>query len=130
MGTCAYLRGDGFKGEFQDNRLINGYTEEALKSCIYAGVKGTIEEIDDKFICKVKLCPCRQMMRYVMGSVPVPHNGYWNSEKVILKMNVVALQRDVLKERRSRIILDPMLLEESTIRLLLSLSTSLCKATA
>merc|ERR1712114_129391 len=110
--TCAYLRGDGFKGEFQENRLINGYTEEALKSCIYAGVKGTIEEIDDKFICKIKLCPCRQMMRYVMGSVPVPHNAHWNSEKVILKMNVVALQRDVLKERRSRIVLDPILLEE------------------
>merc|ERR1712112_641034 len=69
-------------------------------------------EIDDKFICKIKLCPCRQMMRYVRGSVPVPHNGYWNSEKVVLKMNVVALQRDVLKERRSRIVLDPILLEE------------------
>merc|ERR1712112_711444 len=69
-------------------------------------------EIDDKFICKIKLCPCRQMMRYVMGSVPLPHNGYWNSEKVILKANVLALQRDVLKERRSRIVLDPILLEE------------------
>merc|ERR1712112_568159 len=110
--ACAYLRGDGFKGEFQENRLLSGYTEEALKSCIYAGVRGTAEEIDDRFICKLKLCPCRQMMRYVMGGVSVPNTGYWNSEKVVLKINVVAMQRDVLKERRSRIIYDPIMLEE------------------
>ena len=32
--TFAYLGRDGFKGEFQENGLINGYTYEALSSCI------------------------------------------------------------------------------------------------
>ena len=41
MPTVAYLRGDGLKGEFQENGLANGYTYEALSSCIYAGVRGT-----------------------------------------------------------------------------------------
>ena len=108
--TCAYLRGDGFKGEFQENGLRNGYTNDALNSCIYAGVKGTTEEINDNFICKVKLRPCRQMMRYVMGNVSVPNTGFWNTEKVVLKLNIAALQRDVLKDRRDRIIFDPSML--------------------
>ena len=116
--TCAYLRGDGFKGEFQENGLLNAYTEEALKSCIYAGVKGTTEEINERFICKVKLCPCRQMMRYVMGNVSVPNTGFWNSEKVVLKIHLVALQRDVLTERRDRIRFDPSKMEEKSEELM------------
>ena len=64
MPTIAYLRGDGFKGEFQENGLISGYTYEALSSCIYAWVRGTADEINDGFICPVKICPCRQMMGY------------------------------------------------------------------
>ena len=34
MPTVAYLRGDGFKDEFQENGLINGFTHEALSNCI------------------------------------------------------------------------------------------------
>ena len=37
--AIAYLRGGGFKGEFQENGLINGYTYEALSECIYVGTK-------------------------------------------------------------------------------------------
>ena len=50
--------------EFQENGLINGYTYEALSSCIYVGVSGTAEELNDGFICQVKICPRRQMMGY------------------------------------------------------------------
>ena len=72
MPTVAYLRGDGFKDEFQENGLINGFTFEALSECIYAGIQGTAEEITARFICQLNICPCRQMMRYTRGSREIP----------------------------------------------------------
>ena len=35
MPTVAYLRGDGFEDEFQENGSINGFSHEALSNCIY-----------------------------------------------------------------------------------------------
>ena len=105
--TVAYLRGDGFKDEFQENGLINGFTHEALNQCIYAGLQGTSDEITPGFICQVGPCPCRQMMRYTRGSREIPDNGHWNPKKIVLRLDLVALQRDVLKERRDRIRFEP-----------------------
>ena len=51
-------------------------------------------------------------MRYARGSRLVPYTGYWASQKIVLCLNVVALQRDVLKERRDRIKADPTLPKE------------------
>ena len=94
---------------FQENGLIDGYTYEALSSCIYVGVRGNADEVNDGFICQVKIRPFRQMMRYARESRLVPGTGYWASQRVALNVNLVALQRDVLKERRDRIMSDPTL---------------------
>ena len=107
MPRVAYLRGDGFKDEFQENGLINGFTHEALSNCIYAGIQGTAEEITPGFICQVSPCPCRQMMRYTRGSREIPDNGYWNPKKIVLRLDLVALQRDVLKEGMVQIRFEP-----------------------
>ena len=48
------------------------------------------------------------MMRYARGSRLV-QGAYWATQKVALDMNLVALQRDVLKERRDRLKSDPTL---------------------
>ena len=38
------------------------------------------------------------MMRYAGGSKLVPETGYWASQRVDLDINLVALQRDVLRK--------------------------------
>ena len=51
------------------------------------------------------------MMRYARGSRLVP-GTYWASQRVVLNINLVALQIDVLKGRRGRIKSDPTLVNE------------------
>ena len=51
-------------------------------------------------------------MRYARGSKLVPETGYWTSQKIVVGVNLVALQRDVLKERRERIKANPTLVNE------------------
>ena len=50
------------------------------------------------------------MMRYARGSKTLSDTEYWDSPRVVLNMNVVALQRDVLKGRRDHIRSDTTLL--------------------
>ena len=96
--TFAYLRSDGFKGEFQKNGLINEQMYETLSKCIYVGRKGITEELNIGFICQVNICPCRQTMRYSRGSKIAAETEHWESQRVALNINLAALQRDVLKE--------------------------------
>ena len=37
MPTVAYLRIIGFRGEYQDNKLINGQMHDTLAKCMYVG---------------------------------------------------------------------------------------------
>ena len=112
MPTFAYLRRDGFKNGFRNNGLINGQMHETLSKCIYVGQRGSSGELNKYFICQVNMCPCRQMMRYARGSKTLSDTEYWDSPRVVLNVNVVALQRDVLKERRDHIRSEPTLLVE------------------
>ena len=59
MPGIAYLRQDGFGGEFHENALINGLIRETLSKCIYVGPLGAPEEIRTNFICQEGLCTCR-----------------------------------------------------------------------
>ena len=51
-------------------------------------------------------------MRYARGSKLMPDTGHWNSQKIVLNVNLVALQRDVLKGRRDGIKEDPTLMRD------------------
>ena len=97
--TFAYLRRGGFKSEFQKNGLINGQMYETISKCIYLGQKGSTEKLKRCFICQVNQRPCRQMMRYARGSKTLPETEYWGKQRIVLNINLVALQRDVLKGR-------------------------------
>ena len=101
MPTFAYLRRDA---------LINGQMHEALAKCIYVGPRGSTEEANKFFICQVNMCPCRQMMRYARGSRMATETEYWNAPRFMPNMNVVSLQRDVIRERRDHIRSDHTLL--------------------
>ena len=107
-----------FKSEFQNNRLLNGEMHDTLEKCIYVGQRGSSEGAGKYFICQVNKRQRRQMMRYVRGSRLSPDTKYWELPRVVMSMNVVALQRDVLKERRDHIRPGPTLLMGSPEELL------------
>ena len=111
MPTIAYLGRGGFKDEFQENALVNGLMRKTLSKCIYVGPSGSSEEVNQNFICQKNLRPCRQMMRYARGYKRV-ETEFWESPRIKLFLNVVALQRDVLKERREVIRWDPQLMRD------------------
>ena len=111
MPTITYLGRDGFKDEFQENALINGQMDETLSKCIYVGPSGSSEQVNQGFICQMNLRPCVQMMRYARGYKQVA-TEFWEATRIKLFLNVVALQRDVLKERREKIRWDPQLMRD------------------
>ena len=47
------------------------------------------------------------MMRYARGNKTLSDTEYWDWPRVVLNMNVVVLQRDLLKERRDHIRSEP-----------------------
>ena len=98
--TFAYLRMNEFRMEFQNNALWSAQMNESLTRCIYVGPKGSSEEAGVYFICQVNLRPRRQIMRYARRSVDLEESGNWETARVRLFLNTVALRRDVLKDRR------------------------------
>ena len=70
---------------------------EALSRCIYVGQRGGSVEVNNFFICQVEFRPCMQVVRYGRGSRILEETGSWGAPRVLLNMNVLALQRDVLK---------------------------------
>ena len=74
----------------------------SLNEIIYVGPFGTTEAISNTFVCQTELCACRQMMRYVRGFEAVYLNGEYEPPKAKLRLNMVELQRDILKTRRER----------------------------
>ena len=98
--TFAYLRMNEFRMEFQNNALWSAQMNESLTRCIYVGPKGSSEEAGVYFICQVNLRPRRQIMRYARRSVDLEESGNWETTRVRLFLNTVALRRDVLKDRR------------------------------
>ena len=98
----AYLRRDGSSDELQENALVNGQMREALSKCIYVGPRGSSEEASQSFICQEGLRHCVQMARYARGFKLVDTESR-EAPRIKLYLNVVALRRDALKERRGQI---------------------------
>ena len=108
----AYLKRNNFREEFRNNDLMSDWAYTSISQIAYVGPFGATETLPQTFACQQALCVCRQMMRYVRGWGQIYLGNEREPAKAKLRLNMVELQRDILKTRREDIKRDDQLFRD------------------